>query len=128
MSLEWEGGCLCGAIRFVARGKPKWTSWCHCQSCRKHSGAPAAAFAGFDEPNVRVTKGQITKFQSSPGVARGFCATCGSTLTCSGDRWPGEVHFHVGAFDRAADLPPKLDYYPEEHLPWVCLVSERAGG
>jgi hypothetical protein len=37
---QFEGGCLCGAVRFTATGQPKGVYWCHCQSCRKHSGAP----------------------------------------------------------------------------------------
>jgi hypothetical protein len=24
----------------------KWVAWCHCQSCRKHSGAPVSVFRG----------------------------------------------------------------------------------
>lgn len=43
----FEGGCLCGAVRF-ATGQPKSVFWCHCQSCRKHSGAPVSVFVGFD--------------------------------------------------------------------------------
>ena len=117
----WEGGCLCGAVRFRAKGSPKWAIWCHCQSCRKHSGAPVAAFAAFDESMVEMTKGQITKFASSPGTRRGFCATRGSTLTCQGDQTPVELHFHIGAFDEPAKLPPTSAYYVEERLPWVHL-------
>jgi hypothetical protein len=37
---KFEGGCLCGAVRFIATGQPKAVYWCHCQSCRRHSGAP----------------------------------------------------------------------------------------
>ena len=121
MSQLWEGGCLCGAVRFRAEGAPKWTIWCHCQSCRKHSGAPASAFASFHEAAVKVTKGEITKFPSSPGVLRGFCSRCGSTLTCQGDRSPGELHFHVGAFDQPELLGPTAEFYAEERLPWVHL-------
>ena len=119
----WEGGCLCGTVRFRAKGSPKWVIWCHCQSCRKHSGAPVAAFAAFDESMVEMTNGQITKFASSPGILRGFCATCGSTLTCQGDKMPVELHFHIGAFDEPAKLPPTSAYYVEERLPWVHLVE-----
>ena len=123
MSETWEGGCICGGVRFRASGPPKWTIWCHCQSCRKHTGAPASAFAAFDEAVVEMTNGAITKFSSSPGVRRGFCATCGSTLTCEGDTRPGELHFHIGAFDAAERLAPMGEFYPEERLPWVHLVD-----
>ena len=119
MSQTWDGGCLCGAVRFRARGAPKWRIWCHCQSCRKHSGAPASAFAAFDETEVEVTKGEITKFASSPGMLRGFCSTCGSTLTCQGSPTPDELHFHIGAFDRPEGLAPMAEFFSEERLPWM---------
>ena len=124
----WEGGCLCGAVRFRASGAPKWTIWCHCQSCRRHTGAPAAAFAAFDNTAFEVTKGEITIFVSSPGMRRGFCATCGSTLTCGGEKSPGEVHFHIGAFDHAERLAPVAEFFAEERLPWVHTgLAPRAG-
>lgn len=123
MSESFEGGCLCGATRFCASGVPKWVAWCHCQSCRRHSGAPVSVFVAYDEKAVEVTRGSITKFASSPGVERGFCGVCGSTLTCQSDRLPGEIHIHVGAFDRAAELPPAFHIYPEERLPWLCLAE-----
>ncbi len=94
MSDQFEGGCLCGAVRFVATGQPKSVAWCHCQSCRKHSGAPVSVFA-----------------------------KCGSTLTCEGEPLSAETHFHVGAFDRAAQLQPTRHIFPEERLPWLHLVE-----
>ncbi len=67
MADKVEGGCLCGAVRFVARGKPKGVFWCHCQSCRRHSGAPVSVFVGFNRDAYAVTKGEITRFKSSSG-------------------------------------------------------------
>src|SRR3954469_14562944 len=101
-----EGGCLCSAVRFVVDGAPKWTSYCHCASCRRHTGAPVSAYAGFEAVKVRFTRGTPTLYVSSPGVKRGFCARCGSTLSYEGERWPGELHLHVGAFDDPAALAP----------------------
>jgi hypothetical protein len=72
----YEGGCLCGAVRFRAMGAPKGVFWCHCQSCRRHSGAPVSVFVGFERGAYSVTKGEITKFKSSSGTTRGFCRTC----------------------------------------------------
>ena len=116
---QFEGGCLCGAVRFVATGLPKGVYWCHCQSCRRHTGAPASVFVAFERAAYTVTKGEITKFDSTPGrTRRGFCARCGSTLTCESARLSTETHFPVGAFDRAAELQPTRHVFPEERLAW----------
>jgi hypothetical protein len=123
MGIRWEGGCLCGAVRFRAAGDPRWIGWCHCQTCRKHSGAPVSVFVAFAHADVAATRGAISKFLSSPGTRRGFCAECGSTLTCEGDARPDELHIHIGAFDEAAALQPTFHIYPEERLPWLCLVD-----
>jgi hypothetical protein len=117
---QFAGGCLCGAVRFVATGSPKGVYWCHCQSCRKHSGAPASVFVAFERSAYRVTKGEIAKFDSTPGrTTRGFCARCGSTLTCESAGLATETHFHVGAFDDAAHLQPTRHVFPNERLPWL---------
>jgi hypothetical protein len=125
---QFEGGCLCGAVRFIATGQPKGVYWCHCQSCRKHSGAPASVFVAFEHTAYTVTKGEITKFDSTPGrTRRGFCARCGSTLTCESASLPNETHFHVGAFDQAARFAPTRHVFPGERLAWVHLDdAERA--
>jgi hypothetical protein len=117
---QFEGGCLCGAVRLIATGQPKGIYWCHCQSCRKHTGAPVSVFVEFAREAYTITKGEITKFDSSPGkTRRGFCARCGSTLTCETLPLLATTHFHVGAFDQAARLRPTRHYFPEERLPWL---------
>jgi hypothetical protein len=45
---QFEGACLCGAVHFIATGEPKGIYWCHCQSCRKHTGAPVAVFVAYE--------------------------------------------------------------------------------
>lgn len=124
MDDQYEGRCLCGAVRLRAIGAPKWVLWCHCESCRRHSGAPASVFVSFADDAVTILSGEIAKFMSSPGVERGFCSRCGSTLTCSNPRLPGETHFHIGAFDRASELTPTGEFFADERLPWF---NERAG-
>jgi hypothetical protein len=127
MNDQLEGGCLCGGVRFVANGQLESVAWCHCQSCRKHSGAPVSVFAAFKRAAYVVTKGEITKFNSSPGRWRGFRARCGSTLTCEGEPSSAETHFHIGAFDQAAGLQPTRHIFPEERLPWLHLSEDRRG-
>lgn len=118
MTEVFDGGCLCGAVRFRATGRPKWVLWCHCQSCRKHSGAPASVFVAFETTAIASLAGEIAQYASSPGVVRGFCRGCGSTLSCSNAGWPGEIHLHVGAFDQAVRLAPHGEIFPDERLAW----------
>jgi hypothetical protein len=121
MSDVYSGRCLCGAVHFEAAGPPKWVRWCHCESCRRHSGAPSNVFASFENDAVTVTQGTIARYRSSARILRGFCAQCGSTLTCASDRLPTETHYYVGAFERAAELAPHGAFFPEERLPWFPL-------
>src|SRR5260370_4882643 len=119
MSDQFEGSCLCGAVRFVATGRPESVVWCHCESCRKHSVAPVSVFVAFKRDAYVVTQGDITKFNSSPGRWRGFCARCRSTLTCEGERLPSATHFHIGAFHNPAQLQPPRRIFPAQRLPWL---------
>jgi hypothetical protein len=123
MTLVRQGGCLCGAVRFQVSGPANWTAYCHCQSCRKHTGAPVSAYAGFDRVQVTVVKGEISRFASSPCARRGFCPTCGSTLSYEGDRWPTELHIHIGAFDEPEAFAPESHAFEEERLSWLHMVG-----
>jgi hypothetical protein len=121
---RFTGRCLCGAVRFVAIGPPKGVYWCHCDSCRRHSGAPVSVFVAYDQGAYSVTQGEILKFDTTPGrTRRGFCPRCGSTLTCESLRGPlaSETHFHIGAFDEAARLMPTRHVFADERLPWLHL-------
>ncbi len=116
-----QGGCLCGALRFEARGKPLWVAHCHCRSCRRNTGSAFATFVGYSEPQFRVVKGELQTYASSPGVARSFCGACGTPLTYAAERYPGEVHVYVSTLDRPEDFEPKAHVHAGEQLPWIHL-------
>jgi hypothetical protein len=121
--VEHTGRCLCGAIRYRATAGPKWIANCHCESCRRATGAPLTTYAGFVAKVFAFVAGQPKRFHSSPGVTRTFCGRCGSPLTYEGARWPGEVHVLIGTMDRPEHFPPARDAFAEEKLPWVPLIG-----
>jgi hypothetical protein len=121
MTQVHSGRCLCGAVTFQAAGPAKWTGYCHCASCRRHTGAPVSAFAGFERGAVTFSGEPLSRYTSSAGVQRGFCARCGSTMTYEGDRWPTEIHLHVGALDDPESFAPQGHAFPEERLSWLHL-------
>jgi hypothetical protein len=74
-----EGGCLCGAVRYSARGEPMNVRVCHCRLCQKAVGASFHARAMFRAEAVEV-RGPVGRAHSSPDLRRGFCPSCGTTL------------------------------------------------
>jgi Uncharacterized conserved protein len=75
-----RGSCLCGAVRYRVGGPLRPVIACHCTQCRKTSGHHVAATSA---PRATVTvegAEAIRWFESSPGVRRGFCGTCGAPL------------------------------------------------
>ena len=120
---ELTGRCLCGAIRYRAIGTPLWTAHCHCESCRRATGAPLTTYAGFAADKFAWTAGEAVTFASSPGVLRTFCGRCGTSLTYQGKRWPGEMHVLVATLDRPDAVTPRREAFAEERLPWLRLAA-----
>ncbi|MFG1480817.1 GFA family protein [Xanthobacter sp. V4C-4] len=73
------GGCLCGTVRYRL-DRVKSAYWCHCTLCRRASGANALPWATVARGDFHLTAGVLKTHASSPGVARGFCAACGSPI------------------------------------------------
>ena len=113
------GGCMCGAVRFEARGEPIVVVHCHCTSCRRHTGAPLVTLVSFEAEQVTFTKGERRIYVSSPGVKRAFCGDCGTTLTWeSHQRGQDLIEFHIGTLDEPDALPPSLHVFHGERLAW----------
>ena len=103
---ERRGRCLCGAVRFVARGEPIWVAHCHCESRRRATSAAFATYAGYAAAAIEWSGGARAIHRSSPGVQRGFCPRCGSPLSFESARWPGEVHLLQPSFADPESLTP----------------------
>lgn len=119
-----QGGCQCGIVRFETTGDPKFISNCHCRACRKATGAAFSTWVGFAEENARWLKQSPSFFESSPGVSRGYCAKCGTPLTYAGAKWPGEIHFLIGAFDKPENFEPSGDAFAEDALAWAPRIEK----
>lgn len=119
-----EGGCLCGAVRYKTSGIPRWVAHCHCQSCRRATGAAIATYAGYERRDLSYTAGTPAVFSSAPGVTRSFCERCGSPLSYEALRWPGEVHLLVCTFDDPGAFSPEAHVFVAEQLPWIQMNDD----
>ena len=121
---ELCGGCLCGDIRFRVRGRPVASVFCHCTLCRRAAGAPLTAWAMFPLPAFQLERGALAIYASSPGVERGFCGRCGTTLSFSASFLPGLIDLTIASFDEPERLPPQLHMWETRRIPWLQLADE----
>jgi hypothetical protein len=115
------GGCLCRAIRYQAGGKARYLCYCHCESCRRAVGGTVVAWGSFLRSDFVVTRGKLTEFASSASVWRGFCATCGTSLTYRRDGRPTEIDVTLASLDAPALLAPECHIWVRDKLPWVSI-------
>jgi hypothetical protein len=73
-----QGGCACGAVTYRVNGPLRPVVACHCTQCRVSSGNYVTATSAL-RADIAV-QGDVTWYESSPGVRRGFCGVCGSNL------------------------------------------------
>lgn len=112
------GHCICGAIRFCVTGDPVLTEFCHCQSCRRASGAPLMAWAAYDRAVFEVIEGEPVDYASSPGLTRTFCGRCGTSLTLTDERI-AEIYVAIAAFDDPEAVTPDIHIWRSHRLSWV---------
>lgn len=99
---EKTGGCLCGAVRFVARDVPTTYGACHCEMCRRWTGS-ALLSVPVPAGSLSWLGGEhIAERQTTPWAKRGWCRDCGSALffmvTQDGE-WSGKIDVPIGLFD-----------------------------
>jgi hypothetical protein len=107
---EVRAGCLCGALRIVAQGRPYRVGLCHCLDCRKSHGALFHASAIFPETAVTVT-GPVQCYRD-----RSFCPTCGSQVFAHiGD----EIGINLGALDKPSQFRPTYELWTIRREDWL---------
>ncbi|MBL9072224.1 GFA family protein [Tabrizicola sp.] len=104
------GGCVCGAVRIAATGKPYRVGVCHCLDCRKRHGAVFHASAIFPETAVTVT-GETRTYRSNH-----FCVTCGSQVFAHFD---DEIGINLGALDEPSRFRPTYELWTIRREDWL---------
>lgn len=118
--MAWSGGCLCGTLRYECAEDPLYIGHCHCRACRKHSGAAFLTFVMFRAGHVIWAAREPRVYESSPGVERGFCPVCGSTLTFARHGYD-EISVLAGSLDDTDAISPSEHIFVEQQCAWLRL-------
>lgn len=114
----YEGGCLCGAVRYRVNGQLSDITCCHCSQCRRQTGHHFATTDAKRKDFVLEGADHLVHYRASNFASRLFCKTCGSILFWDEDD-AQEISILAGTLDGSTGLKigrhifcdDKGDYY-----------------
>jgi hypothetical protein len=120
-----EGRCFCGAVRYQAEPPTDFAGYCHCESCRRATGAPLVGWTSVSEKRFHLHQGEpeLRAYSRSPEVVWSFCGSCGTTLLYRSTQTPGRVYFTVASLTTALDRPLSCHASFEEKPDWFDMSS-----
>ncbi|NKB59654.1 MAG: hypothetical protein GKS00_25325 [Alphaproteobacteria bacterium] len=132
MSVEHSGGCVCGAIRFLANDEPLRVTICHCKWCQRRTGTAFGTEVVYKSEQVAFfgeTTSQYRHVSDESGrwLDIEFCGRCGSNLGFTLEAAPGIRTLPAGSFDDPdwiqAERYAFLHVYVRSRRDWSDLSS-----
>lgn len=124
--MGFEGGCLCGDIRYESASDPLMTVYCHCRNCQKASGGAFSTNVMVPADAFAVTQGEVSRYDDTADsgnvVVREFCGRCGSAIV---SRLPdgGMAVVKAGTLDDPSGLQPGMSIWEDSALPWALKAA-----
>ena len=128
MPVPFEGGCHCGAVRYVCSEEPITVVNCHCGDCQKIAGSPFVTGVLVPEGSVEIN-GELNSYRvkadSGNNITRNFCPACGTRILVEMEGVDG-VGVSYTTMDDNSWLEPEIEFYTSKAKPWVTLCSNTA--
>lgn len=119
--MRFSGGCLCGAVRYQCSVEPGMAGLCHCEDCRRSSGAGHSAHLGVAESGVQMTgemKGYARPADSGNVVTRHFCTNCGAPIYSRNAAMPGMIFLRASSLDDLEVFKPQMHVFVSRAATW----------
>ena len=120
----FQGGCLCGSVRYRCAANPVYAYFCHCLDCQKESGSPFVTELFVPRSAVELT-GKTSRYtrtgDSGKSVYRNFCSACGTVVLTEFDVEPDNVSVKACSLDDASWVKPNFHLYIARKQPWLKL-------
>lgn len=124
--MEITGSCYCNAVQFRVNEAPRSVVNCHCNFCRKHSGAAFNTYVAVPETAMEIISGidSLATFQFEENMQKHFCKQCGSPIFNRNALYPGLCILYLGVIAASSSFVPTANIYCESQLPWVASIAE----
>ncbi len=124
MSVQREGGCACGAVRYRLASDPLFTHCCHCLNCQRQTGSAFVI-------NLLIETGRVELLADEPlpvdvprddgSTQKIFrCPTCQVAVFSQYGR-PQVRFVRAGTLDDPSCVEPDVHIFTRSKLPWIVL-------
>jgi hypothetical protein len=120
LTLPWEGGCRCGAVRFAVSAPPLMTFACHCTGCQRMTASAFSLSVLVPDQGFQVTKGEpVIGGLHGENLHHHCCGYCMSWMFTRSERLAGFVNLRATMLDDPQWFAPFMETYTSEKLPWA---------
>jgi len=100
----YEGGCLCGRVRYAVTGQAVRVTHCYCRFCQQATGSTHMFEPVWTTDQFALTRGAPKTYAlrsegSGKKVSVHFCEVCGTKLYLSFERFPDAIGVYGGTLD-----------------------------
>ncbi|KIM77319.1 hypothetical protein PILCRDRAFT_825483 [Piloderma croceum F 1598] len=118
------GHCLCGKVSYTIDAEHRGAGICHCEPCRRGSGAVYSLVIVVPRNSVTITgpsKEYLTDADSGKPAHRIFCPNCGSQIANNPDSDTSVTFIKAGTLDAEIrnTLKPEFEVYTDFRLPYI---------
>jgi hypothetical protein len=120
--LPWEGGCMCGEIRFRVSVPPLLTMACHCTGCQRLSASAYLLTIAVPSNGFTVTQGQPVVGGLHGPHRQFYCSHCKNWMFT----YPHGldiVNIRSTMLDEHHWYRPFVEMFTSEKLPWAATPA-----
>ena len=123
----YHGGCLCGETRFRVNARPLTITACHCDACKKMSGATNLLVFTVPRDCFQHLSGKVARFRRIAESGRESdvvrCADCGTRLWHEPKAFP-VMAIAGGTLDDPSWVVPASEIWVERASPAAIFHSD----
>ena len=116
---EFTGKCLCGHVSYKSHVKPILILNCHCEDCRRSTGAVYGTNVMVAEDQLEI-HGEVSIFEhkakSDNTMTKRFCPNCGTLMFGNSSGRTNVVSIRAGTVDQTDIIQPVMNVFVDSKV------------
>ena len=112
--MQFSGKCLCGSVTYTSYAEPTLILNCHCEDCRRSTGAVYGTNVFVPEDQVQIY-GEVSFFshtaKSGNIMTKRFCKKCGTLLFGNSSGRENILSIRAGTIDQTDMIKPVMNVF-----------------